>query len=57
MMDCTRAELDQVLATYAPRGFQFAFHVNRDVGLDVVLDAYEHALVENLLLGNDHRWA
>ena len=56
MMDYTRAELDQVLATYAPTGFQFAFHVNGDVGLDVVLDAYEHALVENKLLGTDHRW-
>ena len=56
MMDYTRAELDQVLATYAPSGFQFAFHVNGDVGLDVVLDAYEHALVESHLLGTDHRW-
>jgi predicted amidohydrolase YtcJ len=56
MMDYTRAELDQVLATYAPKGYQFAFHVNGDVGLDVVLDAYEHALVENNLLGTDHRW-
>ncbi len=56
MMDYTRLQLDQVLATYAPTGFQFAFHVNGDVGLDVVLDAYEHALVANNLLGTDHRW-
>ena len=33
-----------------------AFHVNGDVGLDIVLDAYEHALVTNNLLGSDHRW-
>lgn len=56
MMDYTRSELDQVLATYAPKGYQFAFHVNGDVGLDVVLDAYELALVENNLLGTDHLW-
>ncbi len=56
MMNYTRAELDQVLAKYAPMGWQFAFHVNGDVGLDVVLDAYEHALTVNGLLGTDHRW-
>jgi predicted amidohydrolase YtcJ len=56
MMNYDRAELDQVLAKYAPLGWQFAFHVNGDVGLDVVLDAYEHALVTNGLLGTDHRW-
>jgi predicted amidohydrolase YtcJ len=56
MMNYTRAELDQVLATHAPQGWQFAFHVNGDVGLDIVLDAYEHALVTNNLLGTDHRW-
>lgn len=56
MMNYTRAELDQVLAKYAPQGWQFAFHVNGDVGLDIVLDAYEHALVGNNLMGTDHRW-
>jgi len=56
MMNYTRAELDQVLAKYAPMGWQFAFHVNGDVGLDVVLDAYENALSVNGLLGTDHRW-
>lgn len=56
MMNYTRAELDQVLAKYAPMGWQFAFHVNGDVGLDVVLDAYEHALSVNGLMGSDHRW-
>lgn len=56
MMNYTRSELDQVLAKYAPMGWQFAFHVNGDVGLDNVLDAYEHALSVNGLLGSDHRW-
>jgi predicted amidohydrolase YtcJ len=56
MMNYPRAELDQILATHAKAGWQFAFHVNGDVGLDIVLDAYEHALVSNNLLGTDHRW-
>ena len=56
MMNYTRAELDQVLAAHAGEGWQFAFHVNGDVGLDIVLDAYEHALVTNNLMGTDHRW-
>lgn len=56
MMNYSRAELDEVLAKYTPMGWQFAFHVNGDVGLDVVLDAYEHALATNGLLGSDHRW-
>ena len=56
MMNYTRAELDQVLTTYAPMGWQFAFHVNGDVGLDIVLDAYEHALATQGLMGSDHRW-
>jgi predicted amidohydrolase YtcJ len=56
MMNYTRAELDEILAAHVGSGFQFSFHVNGDVGLDVVLDAYEHALVTNGLLGTDHRW-
>lgn len=56
MMNYTRAELDEVLARYAPGGWQFAFHVNGDVGLDIVLDAYERALEQNGLAGTDHRW-
>ena len=56
MMNYSRAELDEVLAKHAPEGWQFAFHVNGDVGLDIVLDAYEHALATNNLLGTDHRW-
>jgi predicted amidohydrolase YtcJ len=56
MMNYSRAELDSVLAAHASEGWQFAFHVNGDVGLDIVLDAYEHALVTNGLMGSDHRW-
>ena len=56
MMNYTRAELDQILDKYAPLGWQFAFHVNGDVGLDIVLDAYERALADHELLGTDHRW-
>jgi len=56
MMNYTRAELDKVLTEYAPLGWQFAFHVNADVRLNIVLDAYEHALVTNGLMGTDHRW-
>lgn len=56
MMNYNRLELDKVLATYVNLGWQFAFHVNGDVGLDVVLDAYEEALVNANLLGTDHRW-
>lgn len=56
MMNYTRAQLDQILAAHGKQGWQFAFHVNGDVGLDIVLDAYEHALSVNGLLGTDHRW-
>ncbi len=56
MLNYSRAQLDVILATHAPQGWQFAFHVNGDIGLDVVLDAYEHALAQNNLLGTDHRW-
>ena len=56
MMNYNRVELDAVLAKFVSSGFQFAFHVNGDIGLDIVLDAYEHALRINGLLGTDHRW-
>ena len=56
MMNYTRAQLDEILAKYAPMGWQMAFHVNGDVGLDIVLDAYEKALIDNHLMGTDHRW-
>lgn len=56
MMNYTRAELDALLDRIAPSGYQMAFHCNGDVGMDIVLDAYEHALVKHKLLGTDHRW-
>lgn len=56
MMNYTRVELDALLAQFAPMGWQMSFHVNGDVGLDIVLDAYEEALVNNNLMGTDHRW-
>ena len=55
-MNYTRAELDAVLDTMVPLGYQMAFHCNGDVGFDVVLDAYERALRKHGLLGTDHRW-
>jgi predicted amidohydrolase YtcJ len=56
MLNYPRSELDAILARHAPQGWQMAFHVNGDVGLDVVLDAYERALAAFSLAGTDHRW-
>ena len=56
MLNYPRGKLDEILARLAPRGWQMAFHVNGDVGIDVVLDAYERALHANRLAGTDHRW-
>jgi predicted amidohydrolase YtcJ len=56
MLNYPRSELDAILARHAPEGWQMAFHVNGDVGLDVVLDAYERALAAFSLAGTDHRW-
>jgi predicted amidohydrolase YtcJ len=55
-MNYTRSQLDEMLDQYAPMGYQMAFHCNGDVGFDVVLDAYEHALAKYNLTGTDHRW-
>ena len=55
-MNYTRLQLDEALNKYAPLGYQMSFHCNGDVGFDVVLDAYEAALVKFNLLGTDHRW-
>jgi len=55
-MNYTRMQLDQILDKYVPLGYQMSFHCNGDVGFDVVLDAYEHALAKHKLLGTDHRW-
>ncbi len=56
MLNYPRSKLDAILAQHAPEGWQMAFHVNGDVGLDVVLDAYERALASYRLAGTDHRW-
>ncbi|WP_378147301.1 amidohydrolase [Cnuibacter sp. UC19_7] len=56
MMNYTRAELDDLLDSLAGSGLQMAFHVNGDLGLDIVLDAYERALTRQGLLGADHGW-
>ena len=55
-MNYTRLELDAILDKFAPDGWQMSFHINGDVGIDIVLDAYEAALVRHNLLGTDHRW-
>ncbi len=55
-MNYTRDQLDQVLDTLVPSGYQIAFHCNGDVGFDVVLDSYARALAKFNLLGSDHRW-
>ena len=38
-MNYSRAELAAALDKFAPQGWQLAFHVNGDVGLDIVLDS------------------
>lgn len=56
MMNFDRAQLDIILDQIAPSGYQMAFHCNGDIGMDIVLDAYEHALDKHGLMGTDHRW-
>jgi predicted amidohydrolase YtcJ len=55
-MNYSRDQLDEALDRFAPLGWQMAFHVNGDVGLDIVLDAYQRALTVHDLAGSDHRW-
>ncbi len=55
-LNWSRAQLDGLLDEFAPQGWQLAFHVNGDVGIDVVLDACEAALHRHGLVGTDHRW-
>lgn len=55
-MNYTRAQLDEILDKVVPSGYQMAFHCNGDAGMDVVMDAYEHALNKFNLMGTDHRW-
>src|SRR6476661_125959 len=55
-MNYSRTQLDASLDRFVPAGWQMAFHVNGDVGLDVVLDAYQRALNVHGLVDTDHRW-
>ncbi|GAA1689909.1 amidohydrolase [Microbacterium sediminicola] len=55
-MNYTRQQLDELLDRYVAAGWQMAFHVNGDVGVDIVLDAFSRALTVHGLLGTDHRW-
>lgn len=55
-MNYSRKQLDGLLDRFAPTGWQMAFHVNGDIALDVVLDAFARALDVYGLAGTDHRW-
>lgn len=55
-MNYTREEIDELIDKFAPLGYQMAIHVNGDVAIDIVLDAYEAGLSRHGLLGSDHRW-
>lgn len=56
MMNYSREQLDATLDQHASEGWQMSFHVNGDIALDIVLDAYEEALTKHNLMGTDHRW-
>ena len=56
MLNYTPEQLQATLEKHVPEGWQMSFHVNGDLGLDVVLDEYEKALTKFDLLGTDHRW-
>jgi len=55
-MNWTRKQIDPILDQFATTGLQLATHINGDVALDVMLDAYGRALAVHNLLGTDHRW-
>jgi len=56
MMNYSRAQIDAVIDKFGGGGWQFAFHCNGDIALDIVLDAYEYGLNKFNLVGTDHRW-
>lgn len=56
MLNYTPEQLQATLEQHVPEGWQMSFHVNGDLGLDIVLDEYEKALTKFNLLGTDHRW-
>ncbi len=55
-MNWTRQQIDPILDHFAPTGLQVVTHINGDEALDIMLDAYEHALAVHHLLGTNHRW-
>lgn len=55
-MNWPRKQIDPILEQFAGTGLQAACHINGDVALDIMLDAYEHVLAVHNLLGTDHRW-
>lgn len=56
VMNYTRDQLFQAMDAYADKGLQMSCHVNGDIAIDIVLDAYEYGLSKFNLLGTDHRW-
>lgn len=55
-LNYSRSDLDALLAKYATTGNQMSIHVNGDMGIDIVLDAFEKALADHKLLGTNHGW-
>ena len=55
-LNYSRQQFDEVLDAHGGKGLQVSTHVNGDVGIDLVLDAYERSLSKNGLIGSDHRW-
>lgn len=55
-MNWTRQQIDPILEGFIGTGLQMATHINGDVALDIILDAYGRALATQGPLGTDHRW-
>lgn len=55
-LNFTPEEFRAHLEPIATNGLQVACHVNGDLAIDMVLDAYEAVLSAHGLLGSDHRW-
>ncbi len=55
-LNFTSEEFESHLEPIAESGLQVACHVNGDLAIDMVLDAYERVLSRHGLLDADHRW-
>ena len=55
-LNFTPADFEAHLEPIATNGLQVACHVNGDLAIDMVLDAYEAVLSRHGLLDSDHRW-